>query len=366
MPNQRPQSSSRRELLHLVRRLSAAAEHLRQQEIVAPLLPGGRIRTRIEGLVYEFKVRTSFAGWGRFRPCNEEEAELIGEALPWQRGAYLELLPALRMILLWPVSGPRATQVGLWLALPFNSSDAQQRFGFPYEPLPVLLCDPFNGAEAFERIIARVDGHTLWFDSADPRADPTHAAWLRETSSAPEGEQEHFPAGLTASERRALLLWDLHRLEEETLGAGSLVTRPDADPNSETRQRMRGGRLASPAGQQLPEHLAQLPSRRAQLEWLRQERQRLELTERLRHALAKAGAVLHSYTLLPASSGSTTEILVEWSEEGQSYRYRSVIDPELTVVSSGICLRGRDRDFDLTSIVSVMRESPWSEEEIAE
>ncbi|MBX5456491.1 MAG: hypothetical protein IRZ31_06280 [Thermogemmatispora sp.] len=363
MPAQPLQPSSNEELLRLVSRLSGAAERLRQQEIIAPLLPSGRIRTRIEGLVYEFKVRKSFVGWGRFRPCNEQEAELLGEALPWQRGAYLELLPALRMILLWPVSGPRARETGLWLALPFNPSDAHQRFGLPDEPLPVLLCDPFNGAEAFERIIARVDGHTLWFDCTDPRADPTHAAWLRETASAPEERDESFPAGLTASERRALLLWDLHRLEEEALRQELPGTSPSSAQIPDFGRRTGEG-TATAMGRHLPKELAQAHSHREQLQWLRQEIERRQLGERLRHALAKAGAVLHSYTLLPASSGSAMEILVEWSEEGRPYRYRSVIDPELTVVSSGICLRGRDRDFDLTSIVSVMRESPWSEEEM--
>ncbi|GER85246.1 hypothetical protein KTAU_38810 [Thermogemmatispora aurantia] len=352
-------------LLRLISRLSAAAERLRQQEIIAPLLPGGRIRTRIEGLVYEFKVRASFAGWGRFRPRDEQEAELLGEALPWQRGAYLELLPALRMILLWPVSGPRASQAQLWLALPFNPSDARQRFGLPDEPLPVLLCDPFNGAEPFERIVARVDDQTLWFDGPDLRADPTHAAWMREAVAAPGEEYERFPAGLTASERRALLLWDLHRLEEEALRQELRVASFGDDQAPDAKQRTRG-RFVPTAGRPVPEQVAQAQSRRAQLEWLQQERLRLQLSERLRHALAKAGAVLHSYTLLPASSGSTSEIIVEWSEEGRPYRYRSVIDPELTIVSSGICLSGRDRDFDLTSIVSVMRDSPWSEEELEE
>src|SRR5262245_1694022 len=125
----------------LVAKLAARAKALQGREVVAPLLPGGRIRTRLGGLVYEFKPRGDFVGWGRFRPVNEREAEPVGEAAPWQRAAYLALFPPLRVILLWP--DPGAGPAGLWWALPFNESDARQRFGLDGgAPLPVFLCDP--------------------------------------------------------------------------------------------------------------------------------------------------------------------------------------------------------------------------------
>src|SRR5579875_573527 len=127
-----------------IARLSQESSQLLTREIIAPLLPGGRIRTRLGGLIYEFKPRERFVGWGRFRPINEREAEPLGEALPWERGAYLELFPALRVILLWPDTGGRVP--GTWLALPYNDSDARQRFGFGVELLPVFLCDPTGGA----------------------------------------------------------------------------------------------------------------------------------------------------------------------------------------------------------------------------
>jgi hypothetical protein len=303
----------------LVARLNRQAAALREHEIVAPLLPGGRIRTRLDGIVYEFSPTTDFAGWGRFRPRDERSAEPLGEALPWQRGAYLELFPLLRVVLLWPDPDPRR---GAWLAIPFNESDAHQRFGLGADPLPVYLCDPLAGADRFERMIARVDGRTLWFDGPDPLAPPVHAEWLRDAATADE-PPEHPLSGLAGSERRALLLTQIHRIEEEW-GQG-----------------------------RVPAEVARL-SHREQQEWLRRGRARLRLEEQLRHALSKAGAVLHGCTEVRAPDGTPQALVVEWSERGERHRYRSTIDHDLTVISSGICLSNRDRDFDLTSLVSVM------------
>ncbi|HEX7736437.1 MAG TPA: hypothetical protein VF458_16410 [Ktedonobacteraceae bacterium] len=315
----------------LIARLSRESQQVLEREIIAPLLPGGRIRTRVSGLVYEFKPLARFVGWGRFRPVNEHEAEPLGEALPWERGGYLECFPLLRVVLLWPDSSGRYP--GTWLALPYNESDARQRFGFGPEPLPVFLCDPTAGAERFERVLARVDGHTLWFEGMDMLADPIHGAWLRD-AAAQEGSEEILP-GLAASQRQALLFWRLRQLE---------ISLAESTRISE-QGRQQG--------------------LREQGAWLNQQARRLSLEARLRHALAKADATLHSFSEITASDGSVSQLIVEWSERGQTHRYRSSLDPRLTVVSSGICLSGRDRDFDLTSLVGVMTAAsqPWHENE---
>ena len=311
--------------LALIAHLNQEGRQLLSKEIIAPLLPGGRIRTRVDGLVYEFKVRERFAGWGRFRPLNEREAQVLGEALPWERGGYLELFPVLRVVLLWPDTSGRAP--GTWLALPYNESDAHQRFGFAMEPLPVFLCDPTGGAERFERALARVDGQTLWFEGPDVLADPKHAEWMRDASF--REESEDFLPGLSGSERLALLYWRIRQLE-----------------------------LSLPAGAHLAEQVPR-QNRQEQREWLDQQARRVGLEGSLRHALAKADATLHSFSEVTASDGTLSQLIIEWSEHGQTRRYRSAIDPRLTVVSSGICLSGRDRDFDLTSLVSVMADSGW-------
>lgn len=332
MTNQRKPKVNARDL---VARLNKESNALLQREILAPLLPGGKIRTRLGGMIHEFKPRSEFVGWGRFRPVNEREAEVLGEAQPWERGKYLELFPALRMVLLW--SDPTSQRPGTWWALPFNDSDARQRFGFHAEPLPVFLCDPTNGADRFERIIVRVDGNILWFDGPDALADPTHAEWLRDATAKEEEPERHLP-GLTGSERLALLYWQIRELE--------------AALEKERRQQAEAERK-----RQIKERQR---DHQKQIEWLREQKKRRTLEERLHHALSKADAILHSYSEITNTDGSISHIVVEWSEQGQRRRYRSTIDPNLSVVSSGICLSGRDRDFDLTSLVNVMTGSPWS------
>ncbi len=314
----------------LIARLSREGEALQKREIIAPLLPGGKIRTRLGKLVYDFKVKALFSGWGRFRPLDERRAELLGEALPWQRAGYLELLPALRVVLLWPIEkGEKQREQklnpgrGAWWALPYNEGDAAQRFGFsPGEMLPVYLCDPQDGANRFERVIARVSGNTLWFDGLDVSSDPAQAEWLRDQSTN-EALPERYLSGLSSSQRRALLFWFIRRIE--------LVTAAER---------------ASFEGKSTHEQQKLLK------QWL--GRSKLEVA--LRHSLAKADAVLHSFQEIP---GEDSQLVVEWSQRGQHFRYRSTIERGLSVVSSGICLSGRDHDFDLTSLVSVMADNDY-------
>lgn len=329
----------------LIAKLSKEGNTLLEHEIIAPLLPGGRICTRLGGMIYEFKPRGKFVGWGRFRPVNEREAELLGEAMPWERGGYLELFPVLRVILLWPDT--HSKYPGTWLALPYNDSDAHQRFGFSTEPLPVFLCDPTNGAERFERILVRVDSTTLWFDGPDTLADPTHAEWLRNAATNPD-TMERFLPGLASSERSALLFWQIRQIELAL--EPELRTQAQADLKRQLTEHRQN--------RQMQQELLRL-SRQEQQERLRQTILRSRLEESLRHALAKADATLHSFSEIPTLDGSPGHLVVEWSGQGQTRRYRSTLDPRLTVVSSGICLSDRDRDFDLTSLVSVMTNAPF-------
>ena len=72
--------------------------------------------------------------------------------------------------------------------------------------------------------------------------------------------------------------------------------------------------------------------------------------EKIRDALTRAGAEYRSYV----ERGAT--YTVEYSVDGE--RHRSTIDKDtLQVKSAGICLNGTDKNFDLQSLVTVVREA---------
>ncbi len=81
----------------------------------------------------------------------------------------------------------------------------------------------------------------------------------------------------------------------------------------------------------------------------RREMEKSADERRLERALALAGADLSAFE---EGHGRFT---VSFRVDGRAYA--SIVSKlDLTVLSSGICLSGRDRDFDLTSLVSVLRE----------
>lgn len=314
----------------LISRLGASARALQTRIILAPVVPSGRVRTRLDGLIHEFRLARQFTGWGRFRLLNERTVEYVGEALPWEREAYLGLFPSLCVILLWP-----AGTNGAWWAMPANAGEAWQRFRLPAEPVRVLLVDPAQGAARFETVVARADGRLLWFGGLDALADPLHAAWLRDADRE-AGFPARYPPGLPGAARQALLLARLRRLEEAT--AADAARRLDA--------------IRAAAGAAIPDQTRHARRDVRQHDALLYGADRLE--HYLRRALERADAELIDFAEVPAGNGMTAQISVEWRQHGQEYRYRSLVDRDLTVVSSGICLSGRDGDFDLTSLVSVM------------
>ncbi|WP_449418931.1 hypothetical protein [Phormidium nigroviride] len=155
---------------NLLSKLAAQETQLCDTQFLAPCTRGGRVRTRVAGIVYTFKPKPrNFEGWGIFQPVNEKVAQVVDEPSLPQLTEYLQLLAPIRLQLAYTLQGQT------WLAYPVNESDARQRIGVA-KPFPIHLVT--EGA-TFEPIIARWDGKSWWFEDIDRRADPLSSEELR-------------------------------------------------------------------------------------------------------------------------------------------------------------------------------------------
>ena len=287
--------------LELIGELEAQAERLREHRVLAPLpeAKGHRVTTLIEGTPYHFEVPEAQPGWWLLRPLNAHKAEVLGEPLPYEIVRYMEQLPAIRVIAVWRL-GQKT-----WLVYPWNMGDAEQR-GWPSasagryvpRPQPLHLVEA-PGLKPFHILVARVLDGVLLYDEYDRRTP--WALQAAELLICLE-KREWTPkiTGLTP-ELRAVLSLHHHRflLEEK---------------------------------------------RRIQKEEAQRQR---TLEGRLQSALEYSGARLLAWT----EHGEGYEVV--WEHEGR--QYRTLIRPDLFVESAGICLSGRDSDYNLSAIVHVMQ-----------
>ncbi len=190
-------------VLKLLKHLEEARSKLAQTEFLAPCVKSGRVRVRIDGLIYDFQISPrDFTGWGIFMPANEREAKLIRKASTANVGNYLRLFPAFRMRL--SIQLDKST----WLAYPTNESDARQRLGSA-QPMLVRLVD---GGAQFDQVVGRWDGAALWFEELDRKESPRVAERLRSALAA--RLKEPVFTGLTP-EMRACYTIAFTRQEQE-------------------------------------------------------------------------------------------------------------------------------------------------------
>jgi hypothetical protein len=151
-------------------------------------------------------------------------------------------------------------------------------------------------AQLFEVVEARFDGAQFWYVGPDPRWDPAAASYLRQQLALLTPPEKLHRSGLTAEERTAYALnhWPRYEASEEAR-------------HSREEQRLRG-------------------------------------------ALAHAGAELKGYVERQDVYTVTYEV------DGQRH-VSAVSKKDLSVQVAGICLSGEDQNFDLQSLVGVIREA---------
>lgn len=265
-------------------RLAAAEDRFLTSEFLAPVLHGGQVQVRIAGVICSLRIQPSdFEGWGIFRPVSHTNAKLVRNAKLAERRRYLELFPAVRLIL----SGRSEEQ---WLAVP--ASHADSRFQID-GAIPVRLVEE---AQLFEVIESRFDGSHFWYAGPDSRWDPGTASYLRQELGRLTPPDQLQRAGLTAEERAVYErnYWPRYEVSKEA--------------------------------------------------------QRTREERRLRGALAHAGAELKDYVERHDVYTVTYEV------DGQRH-VSAIAKKDLSVQVAGICLSGEDQNFDLQSLVGVIREA---------
>jgi hypothetical protein len=310
----------------LLDKMESAEDAFLETEFLAPLLPGGQVRVRIAGVVCTLRVTgRRQAGWAILKPMSMDRARVVDEPSLRQIRDYLALFPAVRLLLV-----ARAEQG--WLALPAHRGDSR----FQIEGL--VRVHLVTGAEPLQRVVARFDGALFWFQEVDRRRSPAIAAYLREALDAGTRPEDLHRPTLTAEERDA---YGLAQRGTEALLRDQARQRQEDDERRDPLEEARDA---------IQDERAQRRDAVRDEQARRQEAiHRDQVSRRLAEALAHGGAELASYI------EQEDAYSVAYTVDGQ--RHRSTVRKDnLTVLSAGICLEGGDRNFDLQSLVGVLRE----------
>jgi hypothetical protein len=190
-----------KKITDLIHRLAAAEERFLAGRFLAPVVRGRGVGVRIAGVVCRLRVEPEgFEGFGLFEPVSHSAAKLVRAAQMAERRRYLELFPALAVILVR--QGGRR-----WLAVPAGS-DARFRIEGLVE---VHLVEE---VDLFDTVRVRFDGGTFWFDEVDSRSDPGAAAHLRQCLGKMVEPKDVARAGLTAQQAAAYAVVHEQRLRQ--------------------------------------------------------------------------------------------------------------------------------------------------------
>lgn len=302
----------------MIQKAAADTREVMESTIMAPLIPGAKVRVRINGIVCELKPDDQrFAGWALMKPNENGTAQVIGPAPLAQVKQFQSMLPRFHLVMVMEAQGS-------WWAVAANSSDARMQISGAVQ---VCLADRIS---SFDTVWARFDGASFWFEELARRRNPVVARKLRESLA-----QEVFPEDLvcpemTPQERFAYAIVFYEQRPE--LLAMSQPT-PGSAPNSKS---------ARPV----------LPTFNYE-EWF-------ATTEagRLQRAVQHAGARLDAYW---RDGGTPEAVTVRMMVDGETHVV-TVNSGNFGVISSGICLSGRDHEFDLASLVSVFRQHRFDDE----
>lgn len=295
--------NNKKALFSLLEQVALEEKSRLQEPFLAPCVKGSQVRMSVAGLFHSFQPKPrGFEGWGVFFPENHRTAKLVEEASLPQVASYLRNLPQAPFWLVKPLRGKT------WLALPANRADVRQRTGYE-GPVAIRLVE---NVSILDRVVARWDGASWWFEEEDRRADPIQSMRMRE--SLEQGERSPTVSkGLTPESKEAFAMARAPLLE-------LFLDHPSL------------------------EHLLHGNARHQ----LAAEHRQRNVRQTLRAALEQAGGSLHNFQ----DRGDFW--WVEWNAPMGGRHHSAIAKNDLTVLSAGICLSGLDQHFDLQALVGVV------------
>lgn len=295
-------------LAQIFDRLQAQETALVGTRVLAPILGGRRVTVKVGGVACQLAVDNDARGWSILEVQSTQRAKWLRAATLSEREKYLALLPAVRFIAL-------ERKGAIWLAFPAHAGDARFRL---QGVAPIREVESAN-VQMFDTIIVRFDGTHFWFDKLDARRPPAIAQYLRTSLAEQIAPDALHKKGLSAEERAAYALALYGPPEPEMAALDAATPPPSWNP------------LAAITNPSAPDG-------------------------RLAQSLNHAGGRLVSWM----DRGDAYTVTYQFGAQTHTSTVRA---DDLSVMTSGICLSGRDRDFDLTSLVGVMREAasdePW-------
>lgn len=301
--------------LKLIKKLAAEQREIVGTTILSPVARGSTIRVKIQGLINEYKlVDPSFSGWGLFNIVSENVVSKIEDASAKQKKEYLELFPILDVVLL-DMEDER------WWAVAAHVSDT--RFEIKH-PIPIELVE--RGG-SFDTVSVRFDGTSFWFDTINRKRNPKVASDLRKALDA-----DVFPHDLRISQAvpQEKFAYQIMFYQKHPDLLDSAMTKDEAS----TEETTVAPDSVQPTFTWDCDRYAGFDDKPKY---------------RIKKALEHSGASLDSFWF-----GDDDAVTVRYSVDGHTH-VSVVRRKDLTVVSAGICLSGLDQQFDLSSLVSVMR-----------
>jgi hypothetical protein len=164
------------------------------QEFVSPIFFNEYVVTKIEGIVYKFKISQKNPGWYKIRSIDRKSAKTIEQADLSEIDSYLKFLAKIRIILIMKKNN-------IYYGIP----EKLNNLGFAFEEMiPIYLTD--DSVQDFDRIIGRFDGANFWYHQIDYSNDISKATYLREQLLKVKEPKKICYSGLTIEEKLAYAL----------------------------------------------------------------------------------------------------------------------------------------------------------------